>query len=106
MQSTIDHSARQDAHRFLFDGGTYSLAEMLSANSHDDEVCEFCRQAQPGDRFNDLECVAAEPADRRRADAPADWPFGTLTARQQRERRSFENRLRASLLAKWPEALL
>lgn len=36
---------------FIVDGQTYTKAEMLSANQHDEDVCEWVRLARPGDDF-------------------------------------------------------
>ena len=37
--------------QFIVEGQRYGLAEMLSANRDDAELCEWARRAQPGDVF-------------------------------------------------------
>lgn len=56
-------SATTISKRFAVDGEQYSLADLLSANADDPEVCAWARSAQPGDRFPalvDCVCVAAD----------------------------------------------
>ncbi len=54
IQQTLGMDAQTiapDTPRFVVDGAAYSLAEMLSANRDDAELCEWARRAQPGDVF-------------------------------------------------------
>lgn len=44
--------------RFTFDGQRYTLAEMLGANAHDPDCCDWIRSAEVGDVFNGCARVA------------------------------------------------
>lgn len=43
--------------QFEIDGQRYSEADMLSANAHDADVCEWVMVAKPGDVFADMQRV-------------------------------------------------
>jgi len=46
---------------FLVDGAPCTLADILTANADDPEVCEWARSAKPGDSFPALaECACVE----------------------------------------------
>lgn len=40
-----------DTRTFDFDGATYTAAQMLAANAHDDDVCTWVASAKPGDVY-------------------------------------------------------
>ena len=53
-----DIAAGATEQMFMVDGQTYTKVEMLSANQHDEEVCEWVSLARPGDDFYALiECL-------------------------------------------------
>jgi hypothetical protein len=62
----ITHAEFSAAQRLFEVAGaaTYSLQEMLAANRDDEALCDWLRQAEPGDEFRDGEgCACVAPVE-------------------------------------------